>query len=126
LSIPITDFLRDEFGKPFIWGETDCLSTVARWVEIRRGINPVLATGIPLNADTIRQRLSERNLLEWARVVFRRAGLKRTTDPQIGDIGLVVHGATVATSIRARIGWIAHSETGFSMSNGRLLMAWQV
>lgn len=114
------DFIRQEAGKPFLWGETDCASRVDRWVYAQTLISPKQECGL---------RYSE---IEPGFGILRamRSGMRqfpKTKSVKAGDVGIVaMHGVAIA-AIYSGSAWIAWGEDGMMMHKSpRVLMAWAI
>lgn len=90
-SDPLTRFLNAAAGKPFRWGEFDCLLWLADLIRERRGVDPA-----------VHLRGSYSTMLQAARLVrnaggmvalvdanVREAGVGRGDKPRRGDIAIV-------------------------------------
>lgn len=111
LNSRLPEFLNMAAAKPFSWGEFDCGLWLGDWVAA--------ATGVPNPGDPMRGRYrSEKQLAamcgsaaaaRMVRELLRRAGLKRTKDPLLGDVGVIeipLPRQIVVGAIRGSAGWI--------------------
>jgi hypothetical protein len=109
----VKDFIAAEVEKPFRWGETDCVSTAARWVQIHAGIDLLPAVGTYSTAEEAERALSELGGLAVAvNRVMRKAGFQKAEAPQPGDIGLVVHAGKLCLAVHGGGFWFSHDEAG--------------
>ncbi|GKX33707.1 MAG: hypothetical protein MnENMB40S_13250 [Rhizobiaceae bacterium MnEN-MB40S] len=123
-------FLEIETAKPFAWGETDCCAMADRWVSLRAGFSPLDRYGRRhrCRADAIAWIDDDaRYLARAVLAVMRHAELKRTRNPQPGDVGLVrIRNMLVMAICSGRL-WVGRDVNGFmaASSNG-LARAWRV
>jgi hypothetical protein len=111
----LESFIAAEARKPFRFGETDCGSTADRWVRLALGFSPMAAYGMAYSGPQEAQEwLSAPGGLAVAfNRVMRASGLRRTKEPQPGDIGLVFAGkGRLAVAIHAGRCWFSHDERG--------------
>src|SRR5690606_25263271 len=102
-----------EVEKPFRWGETDCVSTAVRWVQIHSRVDLMPAIGTYSTAEEAERAMSHLGGLAVAvNRVMRRAGFQKTAAPQPGDVGLVVHGGKLCVAVCAGDFWFSHDEAG--------------
>lgn len=130
----VDEFVRVEAAKPFRWGDTDCASTADRWVKSVTGISPMSAFG--------RQHATEGEAREWlaepgsiavaVNRVMRKSGLKKTSTPRPGDVGLIVVGDAAGVrrlcmAIHAGNVWFSRDEDGFiGAPSSALWKAWRI
>jgi hypothetical protein len=74
---PLSRFLNDAAGRPFQWGDWDCLLWLAEWVRVNRGIDPA--------ADL---RGSYSTMLGAARIVRAGRGMVRLVGDRVSAFGL--------------------------------------
>ena len=110
----ITEFVAAEVAKPFAWGDTDCASTADRWVQHVRGISPMAVYGRKhTNRDEALAWLAEPGGVSVAfNRIMRAAGFEKTTDPQPGDLGLVLFGPRACVAIHTGTIWFSRHEDG--------------
>lgn len=109
----IDAFIAAEMEKPFRWGETDCASTADRWVRQITGLSPLARFGrVHRNEPDGRQWLAETPLPIAVNRVMRIAGFTKTTEPQLGDVGLVPCNDQLCVAIRAARFWFSRNEAG--------------
>jgi len=109
----IQEFIAAEAEKPFRWGETDCVSTAARWLKIKTGkdFSPLIAAYE--TAEEAQRALSDFGGLAVAvNRVMRAAGFSKTEDPLPGDVGLVIHGGKLCVAVNSGQYWFSHDENG--------------
>src|SRR5690606_29484057 len=83
LMMDISEFIAAEAEKPFRWGESDCVSTAARWVLLHAGVDLTPAVGVYGTADEAERAMSEVGGLAVAvNRVMRKAGFQKTEDPK--------------------------------------------
>lgn len=123
----VTEFLRSEIARPFVWGETDCASTCDRWLKLIAGASPREALGMGDIGETEARRLLARDgsLMRLAMRGMQRAGFSRTRTPRAGDVGMVMHRGLVCAAIFSGRAWHSRSETGAIMApRASFLVAW--
>jgi|SRR5690606_10530830 len=109
----IQDFIAAEAEKPFRWGETDCVSTAARWLKIKTGKDFIPIIAAYETAEDAERALSDFGGLAVAvNRVMRAAGFSKTEDPQPGDVGLVIHGGKLCVAVNSGRYWFSHDENG--------------
>jgi hypothetical protein len=111
--LDIAEFVAAEASQPFAWGVTDCCSTADRWIRIRRGISPISLD----EWDGSRGAAMECILHPYAlparfNRAMRKAGIKRTIDPQPGDVGLVLFDRRACVAIHTGAVWFSRHEDG--------------
>lgn len=127
-------FLAREIEKPFAWGVTDCAATADRWATITLGWSPLRRYG--------RMHLGEADARKWLAQpggiavamnrVMRSCGIPKTTQPDIGDVGLVVHGSQASEiklgiAIKTKKLWCGRHESGlFGTPHDACWKAWKV
>lgn len=126
----LADYLRAEAGRPFALGRADCVTMVAGWVWMRRGVDPMAycrGYAEKPEADAL--------LAGWgglARAVgrgLRRAGLPMTRAPVPGDVAVVALGDMAVGAIRTPRRWALRLDTGFALvplESVRVIAAWRV
>jgi len=109
----IHEFIAAEAEKPFRWGETDCVSTAARWVKINAGVDLYPVISIYSTEEEAERSLSELGGLAVAvNRVMRKAGFQKTEDPQPGDVGLIIHNGKLCVAVHGGEFWFSHDENG--------------
>ncbi|MGX9144973.1 DUF6950 family protein [Mesorhizobium sp. 128a] len=107
-------YVASESARPFVWGVTDCCSTVDRWVQKVRCISPLtLFDEWDRTAADAEECLSRPYSLP-ARInrALRKASVARTTNPQPGDIGLALFDGKVGVAIHAGAFWFSRGRDG--------------
>lgn len=114
----LVEFLRRQAGTAFVIGQSDCLLTVAAWVQV--------VTGIDLGAQ---YRGTYSTALGWRRVLLRQGGMLATVDRLLGavgwhravdagrpgDVGVIqVAGHGPAGALRARDRWVLKLDRGLT------------
>lgn len=88
---PLSVFIREAAIRPFSFGDWDCLQWLARWIEIRRGIDP----GASWRSEYADMRGALRLVREAGGMAghvdrcLRPFGIRRTDSPKRGDIAIV-------------------------------------
>lgn len=125
----VEEYVAAEAAKPFAWGYTDCCSTADRWVQSARGVSPLGEFG---EWDGSREQAMECIMHPYAlparfNRAMRKAGLKRTTQPVAGDIGLVRFDGRLCISIHAGTFWFSRHEDGLvGAPIGNFWKAWAI
>lgn len=110
----IDRFLQEQAALPFVWGETDCVSTVDRWIRLNKGFSPLVGLGLQYHSQEDAERmLSDHGGFALAiNRTMRRTGFVKTTTPQQGDIAIVIHNAMACLSIHAGSFYFSRHESG--------------
>nr|WP_094507035.1 hypothetical protein [Brucella thiophenivorans] len=125
----IAEFVAAEALKPFRWGETDCSSTVDRWISLKTGQSPLAQAGLVYrNEYDATALLIERGSFP---VVVNRAmrliGFEKTETPQTGDVGLILHNRKMCLAIHAETFWFSRDENGLiGASLDAIWKAWRI
>jgi hypothetical protein len=131
LHIQITDFVKEEIKRPFVWGETDCCATANRWLHKRFGFNCFANDNIEYSnieeaADTIGY-----SLIRIFNNVCINNGAVTTKTPTEGDIALIKIYRDKKPSISAAIlfnqTWFSHTNKGcffFPVNKTKLIRAY--
>lgn len=120
---------------PFVWGERDCILTVADWVHLVRGVDPAADLRLTYATAGECQRVTG-FFTDPVGVVAPRmskAGLAVTAMPVRGDVGLLMQ-VTGPTQARPHgaicLGqgfWAVKSEAGVTAYRpDKIIMAWSV
>lgn len=91
LADVLLNFLRAAARQPFRWGEFDCCLFFADWIELRCGIDPAFdLRGMYSTEREMRRLVKARGgIMRLVGESVARAGYLPTTQPMLGDIGLV-------------------------------------
>lgn len=137
--LAILDYMDEMSVRPWIWGETDCTMSVAKWINLVTDLDPLgKYRGTYHNADEARE--TARRAGGFVPTVSRlldEAGFERTFEPEIGDVGIVivplaerkvlpVVGAILA--IRAIFSnlWLCKSMRGLACQPFQAFTAWRL
>jgi hypothetical protein len=123
----LTDFLRHETEREPHPGA--CCRIVDRWCLRRLGFSLLSRFG--------REYRTQEDVDRWLKEpggiaiavnrVMRANGIGKTKNPQVGDVGLVVHRARPCMAIKAPSGWISRDDDGFICVPDQLLLkAWRI
>lgn len=126
----LDDFLELMAGRGLVWGESDCALALADWVS--------QATGCADPAEHLRGRYS--SAFGAARFIAKAggldhligecaasAGLKETSAPGRGDIGVLRLGSALFGAICTGSGsWVIQSSAGLFGVRGSPVIAWEV
>ncbi len=115
MAVMLDAYFCQEAGKRFVFGDTDCASTVDRWVRARLGFSPFDRYGRRHHDEAeARAWLAEPGSIAVAtNRIMRASGIRKTADPKPGDIGLILHEKRLCMAIFTGDLWIARAETGF-------------
>jgi hypothetical protein len=122
----IEEFIAAEAAKPFAWARNDCTMMCDRWVQLMRGVSPVEAGPIVYsNRDSALAILPR--LPQIMNRAMRIAGLEKTSQPQIGAVGLVIFGNRIGPALHAGQHWLTRHEDGFMAAPlTNVWKAWEV
>lgn len=96
------------------WGETDCVSTICRWVEAVCGVDLKAVAGLAWTSEAEAEAImAERAMPIRIARAMRSVGIPATSHPRPGDVGVVVAGPRVIAAVRGSAFWLARDETGF-------------
>lgn len=114
----IEEFVRREAAMPFCYGTHDCCTTADKWVRERLGFSPLQRYGRPYTSPAEAQTwLSEFGGIAVAvNRVMRASGLKKTAQPEPGDVGLVIWRETIFMAVLTKHGWFSRSPEGLIMA----------
>ena len=87
---PLSAFLRAASGRPFSWGEHDCLMWLADWIEARRGLDPAAEWRGRYRSERGAMRIVAEagGMVEHVARVVEPHGIMRTKEPKRGDIAV--------------------------------------
>lgn len=124
-----SSYVDSYIGAPYRIGKTDCVSFASKWVKLASGIDPVTRD----NRKMFRRFSEIKEDSVFFAVLVNRAmrgkGFKKTQDPQIGDMGLVITPdlSSVSLAILAPYGWVFREKQGVSMvQNEFVWKAWAI
>lgn len=129
----IEEFIRREVSLPAYPGA--CCRIVDKWINERAGFSALQKFGRDFESDDdVARWLSEPGGIAVAvNRVMRAGGFKRTKAPEVGDVGLVIHGIVVGDAIPmrmailARQGWFSRDENGLALTPARQFWkAWRI
>lgn len=119
-------FIEEEKEKPFIWGKTDCASTANRWVILKTGIDPMLDRKHTTEQEAKEWLMERGNLFKAVSEVIDNAGFLRTTEPSIGDVGLIACNKKLHVAIFTGNFWFSRDETGCLGVQNVPFRAWEI
>ncbi|PQZ51880.1 hypothetical protein CQ052_05280 [Ochrobactrum sp. MYb15] len=110
----IADFVAAEAQKPFRWSETDCASTVDRWINLKTGRSPLAQAGLIYRDeyDAIAILIERGGFPVIVNRAMRLVGFEKTDNPQTGDVGLILFNGRMCLAIRAENFWFSRDEGG--------------
>lgn len=120
----LDEFIRKESKRPFIYGETDCCSTVDRWVTLLTGQSAIKTYGkIPS-----KKWLESEGLIKASLKVIKRFPLvKKVKNPKKGDFAIILlPSGLCGFAIKSETFWFLRHETGIigAPTNTKILRAW--
>lgn len=123
-----SQFLRAALDRAFVWGESDCFCWVSDWIHQVRGVDPAAPwRGRYSDEAGAIAFYGEIGFTALVEAAMAAAGLDRTSDPQPGDVGLVLQAGTIPTlAIRTGLGWACKADVGVRTRPHTRLMAWSV
>lgn len=128
-SDALAAFLQDEARRPYRLGEADCLTMVAGWIALVRGIDPAAFCRGYDEAEAARLVAIWGPLPRAMGRVLRAAGLRLTREPVPGDVAAIALDGLAHCAIRTPRGWVTKLETGlasFPDNRVRVVAAWRV
>lgn len=110
----IADFIAAEAQKPFRWGFSDCVSTTDRWIKLCTGLSPLAWVGRSYSSEEQAACILEDRggLAVLVNRAMRGVGIAKTSEPQPGDVGLVIRDAKLCMAIHAGDYWFSHDASG--------------
>lgn len=123
----LDEFLRREASLPPYPGA--CCRMVDKWIREVTGFSALGRFGRDFhNDEDVRQWLAEPGGIAVAvNRVMRACGYQKTKEPQVGDVGLVVHRERLAMAIRGRDAWLGRDDAGmFCAASGAVWKAWRI
>lgn len=133
IETALADFLCREAALPPYPGA--CCKMADNWVLLVKGFSPLASYGRDFETDDdVRVWLGEPGGIAVAvNRVMRGAGFARTNAPQLGDVGLVIHGdhgnekIPISVAIRAPHGWHTRNSAGLMLlPPDSLWKAWSI
>ena len=109
----LAEFIAAEASRPFDWRRTNCGLTADRWMTSVLGYSPLRRYGFILDGDN--DDWGGLRIAVSVNRVMKACGLLKTTEPQIGDVGLIVHGDVerkLCIAIRAPTMWFSRDYGG--------------
>lgn len=106
----LAEFIAAEAARPFDWQKSNCGMTADRWMTSVLGYSPLRRYGFILDGDN--DDWDGLRIAVSVNRVMRACGLPRTDDPQIGDVGLIVHANKLCIAIRAPTMWFSRDSGG--------------
>lgn len=136
--LALLDYMDELASRPWIWSETDCTMSVAKWIDLVTGLDPLgKYRGKYHTADQARE--TARRAGGFVPTVSRlldEAGLERTSEPETGDVGIVivpvgernvlpVVGAILAIRALDRL-WVCKAMRGLACKDFPIFTAWRL
>lgn len=125
----LAEYLRQEAARPYRLGEADCLTLVAGWIALARGVDPAAFCRGYDEAEAARLVALWGPLPRAMGRVLRAAGLRLTRDPVPGDVAAIGLDGLAHCAIRTRRGWLTKLEDGLASlpdARVRVVAAWRV
>ncbi len=129
----LDDYIRQEVQKPFSYTlRTDCVGTVARWIEIQKGY--CFLDQFDINYSTVDEKdgILHRNINFWQAIIryARMTGEKITKEPVKGDVAaIVVPPNKVGLAIHCGSYWFTRDTKGIiglPVDTTKVLRAWKI
>ena len=126
----LADYLYANIGKLFRYGVCDCVTFVADWVFVVRGVD--LAKGFKENAKEYDAEHEIARVGGWVRVVseaFAVANIPRVLPKkmQVGDIALVkLSCGELGMGIKTADGCALKTINGFVIAQPKVIRAWSI
>lgn len=129
----VEEFVAQEAALPRYPGA--CCVMADRWVRLRRGFSPLARYGrMPDTDEATRAWLVEPGGIAVAvNRVMRCAGFAKTGAPDVGDVGLILHGEAcagrhpVSLAILGALGWYSRNSRGlFTAPRDAVWKAWAI
>lgn len=111
----LNQFIQQELQKPFEWSKTDCCSTCNRWVKEATGISPISQYKYSTEEEA-KKILSKPGGIAVLTNKVMRPWFKKTKEPKLGDIGLVIWNQKIFPAIKIKEGWFSRSEEGLILA----------
>lgn len=125
----LVEFLRLSAARTFIYGQWDCGRFVARWVAIKRGVEPGVEFAGRYSTRLGLARLLKRRggLVTHFDLCLSAIGIARTDNPMCGDVSVIdaPEGPTGAIMLSGTLS-ACLSEAGFRVRQLPVLAAWRV
>ena len=127
----LADYIAGAARERFAWGERDCALFLADWVRVVRGRDPAQEYRGTYSCEASAASAAGRGgLVGIVARCARRCGLRRVSEPVVGDIGIITDpsGRTYG-AIRTASGWAARTATGIVVASARVVTvraAWRV
>lgn len=112
VSEMLVDFVRREADLPAYPGA--CCRMADKWVVERLGLSTLTQFGRDFTTDEdVRDWLAEPGGIAVAvNRVMRKNGFSKTSQPQAGDVGLVIHKQRLCMAVCTGSGWLSRDEDG--------------
>lgn len=122
-------YLHAAMARPFARPHDDCCTLVADWIVERTGIDP--AAGFRGAYADLRGALrlirGAGGFLAMWKVHMTLAGFDETSDPAVGDVGVVRDGlGREVAAIRVPGAWAGKTERGLHIEDLPMLCAWSL
>jgi hypothetical protein len=122
-------FFAAERRKPMTWDSTDCCHTVDRWMRAVTGRSFIEADGRDYATVAEAHNLMlETPLPLLVSRAMRKAGIRMTRSPKVGDIGVLALGSMAVCAVRGARHWLFRTDTGIGAAplDVRVLGAWDI
>lgn len=123
-------FYAQELRHPFAWEDgRDCVRTADRWCQANGHPSFYGLSRLKYGSLEDAENLMRDHLMPiWVNRAMIAAGYHSTASPNVGDVGIVTAGASLACAVRGSLGWLFRTEAGLSCyaPTARVLRAWSV
>jgi hypothetical protein len=129
VPVALCEFVEEMARTPFVWGRTDCIMSVASWVERVRGVDYAadLRGTYHDEAGCIAVLKAGGGLPVIVARRMRAAGIGRTADPRPGDIAVVRAFGVHIGAIRIGGQWIIKGSKGvYGLRDLQSAAAWRI
>lgn len=124
----LSAFLLRGAVSPFVWGASDCCLWASDWVALCRGRDPAASLrGRYRTQRGAAMALARRGGMDAVVAsLAAAAGLPPTTEPMVGDIGLIDTMRGRVLAVRVSMGWAWKGDHGVAIVPAAAVAAWRV
>jgi hypothetical protein len=103
-------FIRGEIAKPYDWRETNCGAIADRWMTPFLGFSPLARWFGPVPPQDAPP---DTNIAVAVNRVMRAGRFRKTSQPQAGDVGLIIHKGRLCIAVLTENNWFSRDASGF-------------
>lgn len=129
----LDEYIKTEITKPFSYKlKTDCVGTVARWIQIQKGYSFLDMFDINYSSIDEKDGILTRNVNFWKAILnyAKLTGEKPTKKPAKGDVAaIVVPPGKVGLAIHCGTYWFTRDTNGIiglPIDRTKVLRAWKI